>query len=231
MNIIVTGASSGIGYELAGAFARGGNKVFVIARQSVKLKKLASENPEGSIIPVTLDLATYEYKELDTALEAHRVDHIDILVHNAGYLINKPFADLSSEDWEYTFKVNVIGVALLTRVLLSRMGGEKATHIVMIGSIGGINGSLKFPGLSAYSSSKGALGVLAEMLAEEFKGKNVFVNCLALGSVQTEMLEKAFPGYRANMTSREISGFIFNFCVEGWRYINGKILPISGGNP
>jgi len=183
------------------------------------------------IIPVTMDLSTYNYDHLNSILAFHKIDHIDILVHNAGYLLNKPFEQLSGEEWEYTYKVNVIGVAMLTRELLSRMGGKQSTHIVMISSIGGVNGSLKFPGLSAYSSSKGAMAVLSEMLAEEFKEKNVRVNCLALGSVQTEMLEKAFPNFRSGMSSREISGFIYTFCVDGWRYFNGKILPVSTSNP
>ena len=232
MNILITGASSGIGYSTAKAFAKEEqNKVFVLARNGEKLKELAASSGSGRIIPVVSDLTGYDYSTLLLKLEANKVEHIDILIHNAGNLINKPFEELDGSDWEDIFRTNVIGAAMLTRSLLGIMGGESHTHIVTIGSIGGVGGTSKFPGLSAYSSSKGALGILTECLAEEFKDRNMTVNCLALGAVQTEMLTKAFPGYAPKMNSEEISGYIKEFSETGWRYYNGKILQVSTTNP
>ena len=92
---------------------------------------------------------------------------VDILIHNAGKLINKPFEELTEEDFWEVYKVNVFGVAQFTRQLLPFM--EKGAHVVSISSMGGIQGSLKFSGLAAYSSSKGALITLLELLAEEYK--------------------------------------------------------------
>ena len=105
------------------------------------------------------------------------------------------------------------------------------SHIINISSIGGIAGSSKFSGLSAYSSSKGALNILTEMLCEEFKDSGPSFNCLALGAVQTEMLEEAFPGYQAQVSSLEMANYIYKFSLEGNKFFNGKIIPVSTSNP
>jgi NAD(P)-dependent dehydrogenase (short-subunit alcohol dehydrogenase family) len=85
--------------------------------------------------------------------------------------------------------------------------------------------------LSAYSSSKGALNILTEMLAEEYKETSIKFNTLALGAVQTEMLEEAFPGYNAPISSNEVSKFIFDFAINGSNFFNGKTIPVSSSNP
>lgn len=232
MNIIITGASSGMGRECALALAgEKGNKVFALARRVDELNSLSKEAVAGKIIPVPFDLNADDFGGLDRILRDEGVDHIDILIHNAGLLIKGEFASLSRSDWEQVYGVNVIGVAMLTRHLLPKMGGMRHTHIVMIGSIGGVKGSQKFSGLSAYSSSKGGLVVLTECLAEEFTGRGISVNCLAMGAVQTEMLEKAFPGYVAKVSSLEAGRYISDFSVSGWRHFNGKILEVSTTNP
>lgn len=231
MNILITGASSGIGHSLAKKFAAvAENRVIVLSRNLNKLQELASGGG-GRIVPVEFDITKYDYNLLMATLEKEGIRHIDILIHNAGLLVNKPFRELEIGDWEQTYKTNVIGVALLTKTLLGKIGGDDHTHIVTIGSIGGVNGTTKFGGLSAYSSSKGALTTLTECLAEEFRGQNVTSNCLALGAVQTEMLAKAFPGYVAKLTSEEISDYIYDFSVKGWMYFSGKILQVSVTNP
>jgi 3-oxoacyl-[acyl-carrier protein] reductase len=97
--------------------------------------------------------------------------------------------------------------------------------------MGGIQGSSKFPGLAAYSSSKGALITLTEMLAEEYKESNISFNALALGAVQTEMLAEAFPGYQASTTAREMARFIADFALNGHQFFNGKVLPVAHSTP
>ena len=232
MIIVITGASSGIGFETALRFAEDqDNLVFALARRKEQLEQLAGCATAGRIIPVVSDLATYDNSQLIRSIRNHQIQHVDFLIHNAGLLINKPFEEITGVEWEEVYRVNVIGAGQLTLQLLPYLGGEKPSHIITIGSIGGVRGSLKFPGLSAYSSSKGALGTLTECLAEEFKGRNIAVNCLALGSVQTEMLTKAFPEYVGSMLPGDISRFIYDFSVTGWRHFNGKILEVSTINP
>ena len=105
------------------------------------------------------------------------------------------------------------------------------SHIVNIGSMGGFQGSAKFKGLSLYSAAKGAVAVLTESMAEEFKERGIKVNALALGAVQTEMLASAFPGYKAPLTAGQMAEFIADFALNGHKYFNGKILPVSLSTP
>ena len=93
--------------------------------------------------------------------------------------------------------------------------------------MGGIQGSMKFPGLAAYSSSKGAVITLSELLAEEYKEQGIAFNVLALGAVNTEMLQEAFPGYEAPISATEMADYIFNFALTGNKYHNGKIIQVS----
>ena len=154
---------------------------------------------------------------------------VDILINNAGKLLNKPFAEISSEEFEEVYKVNVFGVAEITRLLLPFM--KSGSHVVTVSSMGGIQGSMKFPGLAAYSSSKGAVITLSELLAEEYKESGIAFNVLALGAVQTEMLEEAFPGYQAPLTAIEMATYITNFSLTGNKFYNGKVLQVSSSTP
>jgi NAD(P)-dependent dehydrogenase (short-subunit alcohol dehydrogenase family) len=104
-------------------------------------------------------------------------------------------------------------------------------HVLNITSMGGVQGTVKFPGLSAYSSSKGALSILTELLAEEFKEKGPAFNALALGAVQTEMLAEAFPGYEAPVSAQQMGDYILNFALTAHQFYNGKVLPISSTTP
>jgi 3-oxoacyl-[acyl-carrier protein] reductase len=154
---------------------------------------------------------------------------VDILINNAGTLLNKPFAKTSMDDFETVYKTNVFGVAEMTRVVIPFMKND--SHVVTISSMGGVQGSMKFPGLAAYSSSKGAVITLTELLAEEYKEQGISFNVLALGAVQTEMLAEAFPGYEAPTTAMEMANYIYEFALTGNKYYNGKMLQVSSSTP
>jgi short-subunit dehydrogenase len=237
MNIIVTGASQGIGYELVKDFCRQlkSGKIIAISRNAQNLEQLKKEcaviNPSIDVVTVAADISSVKLSQNHSALFQIEMPHIDILVNNAGLLVKKNFSDLSEEDIYRVYNVNVFSIFRLVKILKSQMGGEKPTHIVNISSMGGFQGSAKFAGLSAYSSSKGAAAVLTECLAEEFKNDNIKVNCLALGSAQTKMLEEAFPGYKAPLTAEQMATFISNFAFTGSNFFNGKILPVSLSTP
>lgn len=237
MNIIVTGASQGIGYELVKDFCRQlkSGKIIAISRNAQNLEELKKEctaiNTSVAVVPVVADISSVKLSQTYSALFQSEMPHVDILVNNAGLLIKKNFSDLSEEDIYRVYNVNVFSVFRLVKILKSQMGGKKQTHIVNISSMGGFQGSAKFAGLSAYSSSKGAAAVLTECLAEEFKNDNIKVNCLALGAAQTKMLEEAFPGYKAPLTAEQMATFISNFALTGSNFFNGKILPVSLSTP
>lgn len=234
MNIIITGASGGIGYETAKYFCQSGNhSIIVIARSREKLVKLQKEchvvNPESTVTPLPFDLSQKDFTETLIPEIRKVVDSVDILINNAGKLVNKPVKEFTDQDFDSIFEVNVKSPFRLIRDLLPMMNTE--SHIVNISSMGGYQGSAKFPGLSLYSASKGALAILTECLAEELKDREIKVNCLALGAVQTEMLSRAFPGYKAPLTSAEMAEFLGDFAVNGHRFFNGKILPVSVSTP
>ncbi|ESU21450.1 short-chain type dehydrogenase [Flavobacterium enshiense DK69] len=223
-NIIITGTSRGIGRELALQFAGAGHRVLSISRK-IAPELLGNEN----ITCLSVDLALEEDLEKVTHFIASDWKRVDVIIHNAGSLLSKSFGKMSAEEFENVYKVNVFGVANLTRICLPFL--EKGSHVVTISSMGGIQGSMKFPGLTAYSSSKGAVITLTEVLAEEYKESGIAFNVLALGAVQTEMLQEAFPGYEAPITAKEMADYIFNFALTGNKYYNGKVLQVSSTTP
>ncbi|MFD1294550.1 SDR family NAD(P)-dependent oxidoreductase [Lutibacter holmesii] len=224
-NIIITGTSRGIGFELAQLFAKNNYNVLALSRNAEPLKKIALQN----ISTLAVDLSNDNDLQKVTSFVSKNWKCVDIVIHNAGKLINKPFSQLTTNDFLDVYKVNVFAVAELTRQLLPYL--KIGSHVVNISSIGGVQGSMKFPGLAAYSSSKGALLTLTEMLAEEYKEEGISFNALALGAVQTEMLEEAFPGYKAPVSSKEVADYIYNFALTGNKFYNGKILEVSSTTP
>jgi NAD(P)-dependent dehydrogenase (short-subunit alcohol dehydrogenase family) len=223
-NIIITGTSRGIGFELALQFANAGHQVLAISR---KTPQELIEHPNITCLSVDLAQETELFK-IDNFLSA-TWKKVDAVIHNAGALLLKPFENTSLQDFENIYKVNVFGVANLTQIALPYL--QKGSHVVTISSMGGIQGSMKFAGLAAYSSSKGAVITLSELLAEEYKERGIAFNVLALGSVQTEMLAEAFPGYQAPITAAQMADYIYNFTLSGHRFYNGKVLQVSSTTP
>ena len=223
-NIIITGTSRGIGYELALQFANAGHQVLAISR---KTPQELIDNP--NITCLSIDVAVEDEMHIIDKFIASTWKKVDVLINNAGCLVNKPFSQLTQSDFERVYKVNVFGVANLTRTCLPYM--PKGSHVVSISSMGGIQGSMKFPGLAAYSSSKGAVITLSELLAEEYKEQGIAFNVLALGAVNTEMLQEAFPGYEAPISPKEMADYIFNFALTGNKFYNGKVLQVSSSTP
>lgn len=225
-NIIVSGASSGIGFALALKFAQAGHQVLAISRREEKLIELKSKHANLSYIAIDLNDS-----ELNSRISEHYTteEKVHVLVNNAGQLINKPFLETSPLDFIDQYKSNLTSTVNLIQAVYPFMKG--GGHIVNVSSMGGFQGSSKFAGLSAYSSSKGALSVLTECLAEEFREDEVSVNALALGAVQTEMLSKAFPDYKAPLEPEQMADYIMDFALKANIYLNGQILPVTSGNP
>jgi len=223
--IVITGTSRGIGFELAQIFANKGHQVLGLSRNTKPLEELQHPN----IKTLSIDLSDESALNKVVSFIKNDWKKVDILIHNAGKLINKPFTDLTSDDFLDVYKVNVFAVASLTKKMIPFL--PKGSHVVTISSMGGVQGSLKFPGLAAYSSAKGAVITLSELLAEEFKEQEISFNVLALGAVQTEMLAEAFPNYKAPVTAKEMAAYIFNFSLTGNKFYNGKVLQVSSTTP
>ncbi len=232
MKIVVTGASRGIGYELVKQFsADAGNTIFAVSRNLAKLEQLKKECLNENVILLPCDLSQPAAVDLLIATLKEKAETIDALVNNAGTLVNKPFAEITAADLEYVYNVNVFSVVRIIQGVLPLMNEKEKSHILNISSVGGFQGSAKFAGLSAYSSSKAALVCLTECLAEEFKERNISFNCLALGAVQTEMLNEAFPGYKAPVSAKEMAQYIADFVMNAHKVMNGRIIPVSLSTP
>ncbi|MFT5925858.1 MAG: 3-oxoacyl-[acyl-carrier protein] reductase [Rubritalea sp.] len=223
--IVITGTSRGIGYELAQLFSNAGHHVIALSRKVDAIQDLEKD----SIFSISTDLSVPSSIDAAVKIILDKWDRIDILINNAGMLVNKPFEQLTPADFQQCYAVNVFGVATLTQALIPVM--NKEAHVVAISSMGGIQGSAKFPGLAAYSSAKAAVITLFELLAEEYKENGPSFNTLALGAVQTEMLEEAFPGYQAPLTAVEMAAYIMEFALTGNKFYNGKTLEVSASTP
>ena len=224
-HIIITGTSRGIGFELVKLFAAQGHQVLALSRNDGPVKALKLKNVNA----FCFDLGDTEAYDKVEAFILAEWKHVDVLINNAGLVLNKPFAKTTTSDFEEVYRTNVYGVAELTRVLIPYLA--KNSHVITMSSMGGVQGSMKFAGLAAYSSSKAAVITLTELLAEEYKDSGISFNVLALGAVQTEMLEEAFPGLKAPVTPQEIAEYIVDFSLEGQKFFNGKLLQVSNSTP
>lgn len=222
--IIVTGTSRGIGFELSRLLADAGYKVLALSRNDKPIKGLKHKN----IQTFSFDVSSVSDRE---KLANYLKDNgkVRALINNAGRLLNKPFLETTEEEFKSVYEVNVFGVVAITKLVIPFMSNKG--HVLTISSMGGIQGSAKFPGLSAYSSSKGAVITLTELLAEEFKETGPSFNAMALGAVQTEMLEEAFPGYKAPVSATEMAEYVMDFALNGQKLFNGKILQVSSSTP
>jgi len=229
MKAIITGSSKGIGKEILRKLLTDGYEVISISRSETNLGDLTNKDSANwkEIIGNILDEDVH-YKIISVLNEWKS---LDILINNAGFLISKPFEELNYTEVKNSFDVNYYGPFKISQLCLPYLRESAKARLINIGSIGGVQGSVKFAGLSAYSSSKGALAILTECLAEEFKETSIHFNCLALGAVQTEMLEKAFPGYQAPFSPKQMADYIINFIENSSEMMNGKIISVSASTP
>lgn len=219
--ILITGAGKGIGLELVKQASDLGHQIIAISRNINALKSIPNT------IPLSLDLTKPDFESSLITILADK--SLDIIINNAGLLINKPFLELTDSDWDLQWKTNVLAPVRLIRAIKNHLTVD--AHIVNISSMGGFQGSSKFAGLSAYSSTKGALSILSESLVEEPEFKGISINALCLGAAQTEMLAQAFPGYQAPVSAHKMANYILDFALKAGSLINGKIIPLAKNNP
>lgn len=224
--IVVVGASRGIGRELTKLLASDpGNRVLALARDR---QSLAEFGALANVDAHSFDLAADVRRQAEAIFAT--VDKIDILINNAGKLVSKPFLELTATDIEASYQVNVIGVMETVQAAVPKML-DAGGHIVNISSMGGFQGTVKFAGLSAYSTSKAAVASFTELFAEEYKDTKIKANCLCLGSVQTEMLAAAFPGFVAQVSAVQMAEYIADFALKAHQWMHGRIIPVSLTTP
>ena len=225
--VVIVGASRGIGKALVENFAqREGFEVIALSRNLEKMQ---------TNFGVLSSVKCFEFDlENDVRVQAEKlfssIGKIDYLINNAGFLVNKSFEEITSQELQKSYQINLFGVFESVQAIIPHLN-PTSSHIVNISSIGGFQGSMKFAGLSAYSTSKAALCSFTELFSEEYKNSTIAMNCICLGSVQTEMLEEAFPGYQAPLNPAQVSEYISDFAINAHKYMKGKIIPLSLTNP
>jgi len=225
--IVVVGTSRGIGREVVRQLAANPeHRVLALGRNLDGMQELL-QYPN-------VEVHAFDLHATDVRQQAEKIwegiDRIDILINNAGKIVNKPFLELTAGDLSDCYQVNVLGVMQTVQAAVPKMLSEGG-HIVNISSMGGFQGTVKFAGLSAYSTSKAAVASFTELFAEEFKDTKIKTNCLCLGSVQTEMLEEAFPGYQAPLSAANMATYIVDFALNAHRWMHGRIVPVSLTTP
>jgi NAD(P)-dependent dehydrogenase (short-subunit alcohol dehydrogenase family) len=229
MNIIINGGTRGIGKEVVNYLAQNtGNQILVTGRNTEALNGLAIQHKNVKSFSLDMSLFDSQSGRFRDVVLSHFIK-VDILINLAGSLIAKDFVDIANDEARLMMETNFFGPASMIRILKPMM--PAGSHIVNISSMGGFQGSSKYKGLSYYSASKAALACLTECLANEFREYGISVNCLALGAVQTEMLNEAFPGYKAPVDAKLMAEFISGFALTGHKFFNGKILPVAVSNP
>ncbi|QGP52980.1 Fatty acyl-CoA reductase [Piscirickettsia salmonis] len=231
--ILVTGASSGIGYHTAKILAASTNcHIIAIARSATALEALKADcqNTPGTIYPLSIDLLIANDLNKLQNFVTEAFGKLDAIINNAGLLINKPFTELTDNDWHTTLETNLLAPVKLIRMFYQQLCHSQLAHVVNISSMGGFQGSVKFPGLSAYSTAKGGLSILTESLQAEF-GEKITVNCINLGAVDTPMLQQAFPDLKTTVSPNQISEFISNFTLHHHHICKGKTIPLAATTP
>ncbi|MDI9358556.1 MAG: SDR family oxidoreductase [Phycisphaerales bacterium] len=234
MNIVVTGASSGIGYECVRVLAQDvNNRVVAIARRAerlIGLKQLCFREYGNNITIVSADLSTLKTFESDQ-LALPSIDCIDILINNAADVMKKTFEETEEKDWEHLFNTNFFSVVRIIKYFLPKLKqSDEGAHIVNISSMAGYPSARKFPILAAYTVTKAAVCSLTELLAEEFRQYRIRCNAICPGAVQTDMLAKIFPHADGAVTPDQIAKFIVHFALYEKNLMNGQMIPVSRSN-
>ena len=230
--VVVTGASKGVGRQTVMALVRDhGCSVIAISRDAGALASLQKETAAfgGRVSTLPLDIASPEAAaKVKAAVAGYR---LHALVHNAGMLRKKSLGQYLQADLQEIYAVNVFAPLLISQALLDELDGDPPGHILHIASMGGFQDSVKFSGLVGYSSSKAAVACMAQCLAEELKDRRIRSNSLALGSVDTEMVRAAFPGYVPATTAEAMGDYVARFALQGHNLFNGKVLPVASTTP
>jgi NAD(P)-dependent dehydrogenase (short-subunit alcohol dehydrogenase family) len=230
---VVTGAGRGIGAATAKLFAAEGARVVLASRTASELEAVAGEIRASSggdravVLPVDLASEASIVALFRTTVE--RLGDLHLLVNNAGTFLSAAVEEMSAEDWDAVMAVNARGTFLASREALRRFralghGGA----IVNVSSLGGIRGTPKFKGFSAYTVSKFAVVGLTECLAVEAREIGVRVNCVAPGAVDTRMLREAAPFLKTETTPEQVARTIRFLCDDAESgAVTGAVLEID----
>lgn len=218
--VLITGGGSGIGAACAEEFLRRGRAVVVVGRTASRLRSV-----KGALA-LAGDVGDEAFARRAFAAARRRFGSVDVLVNNAAHLVKKSFVDTTAAEWDETMRTNLRGPFLFSREFLRAAKPGRA--IVHIGSLGGVQGTEKFPGLSAYTVSKYGISGLTAALAVEARPRGVAVFCVAPGAVDTAMLRKAAPGLKAGAVPADIAKVVADLADSARPdLLSGAVIPLD----
>ncbi len=234
----ITGASQGIGRECAAELARAGARVIVGARQQDKLQQLVEEirSSGGEADAVSLDVSSRDSVKAAFQQARELCERVDILVNNAGITRDGLALRMSAENWDGVIETNLSGSFACIQAVLSGMVRARWGRIINISSVVGVSGN---PGQANYAASKAGLIGLTKSLAQEVASRNITVNAIAPGYIQTAMtgvlddkvkqkIEETIPLRRIGLPQEVAHGVRF-LASDQAAYITGHVLHINGG--
>jgi 3-oxoacyl-[acyl-carrier protein] reductase len=235
---LVTGASRGIGRACALELAKAGAKVALAARQTDKLEEVAAEIRAGGgeAFVVPLDLSAQESIKEGIARVAKEFGRIDMLVNNAGVTKDGLALRMKADDWNFVLQTNLTGAFFCIQQVISPMMRERWGRIVNISSVVGEAGNA---GQANYVASKAGLIGLTKSLAQELGSRNITVNAVAPGFIETAMTAGLKDELKAKITAgiplgrigraEEVACAVRFLCSEEAGYITGNVIDVNGG--
>ena len=234
----ITGASRGIGRACALALANQGYRVVVAARDKAKLDELVAElQAQGKeAFAVTIDLSSGDSIKEAFSTAAKEFGRIDVLVNNAGITKDGLAMRMKREDWESVITTNLTGAFLCIQQVMSGMMKERWGRIINISSLVAEAGN---PGQANYVASKAGLIGLTKSLAQEIASRNITVNAVTPGFIETDMTAVLSEELKAKMLEQiplkrmgkaeDIAAAVVFLASEGANYITGHVLSVNGG--
>ena len=225
--VLITGGGSGIGAACAAEFFRRGRRVVIVGRTASRLKETARALGDAArVLALAGDAGDERFARSAFAAARRRFGSVDILVNNAAVLVKKPFLETSAAEWDATMRTNLRGPFLFSREFLRAAAPGRA--IVNIGSLAGVHGTSKFPGLSAYTVSKYGIAGLTAALAVEARPRGTAVFCVAPGAVDTAMLRKAAPGLKAGAVPSDVARVVVELAeASSPELLSGAVIPLD----
>src|SRR5690242_10644573 len=234
----VTGGSRGIGRASALALAKAGSRVVVAARDMAKLEEVAAEIRAGGgeAFVAAIDLSSAESIKAAFAAAAKDFGKIDILVNNAGVTKDGLALRMKKDDWDAVLAANLTGAFLASQQVLLTMMRERWGRIINISSVVGETGN---PGQANYVASKAGLIGLTKSLAQEIASRNITVNAIAPGFIDTDMTAALSDQLKQNMLAHiplkrfgkpeDVAAAVKFLASEEAGYITGAVLNVNGG--
>ena len=230
-NVFISGASRGIGNSIAKYFAKNGYIVVGTSRNEFKF-----DEKNENLIPIKLDVTSRD--DVQNCFDFLKSENLlpDILINNAGIAADQIFLRMKNEDWDNVIDTNLNGVFNLSKIFVKNMIKNKKGRIINISSISGLMGN---PGQVNYSASKSALNGFTKSLAKELGSRNITVNCVAPGFIETDMtsfleedakqrIEETIPLGRLGK-GEDIAKLVAFLASDEASYITGQTISIDGG--